>query len=211
MSISFEFSKEPALLEQYYNIREECFRRELGIQSFDGGENDFDRWGRILIVRDGDRCIGGARLSGSTPYSPGLLPLENNGFMVLKVFSKLALEGKSYCQWTRLALLPEYRSMENLQALALSMIQNARACGYSYAFSVAGSNRSRLYRKIYKVLDYDYEIRTDLSVPAEQGFMGLEHLLSIGYLEEPISAKKSLESLVANISSVPCDYLRKVA
>lgn len=38
MSVSFELSREPRMLQQYYRIREQCFRLELGVAGFDGGK-----------------------------------------------------------------------------------------------------------------------------------------------------------------------------
>ncbi|MEH6626405.1 MAG: GNAT family N-acyltransferase [Motiliproteus sp.] len=194
MSISFEISKDPVLLERYYNIREECFRRELGVRSFDGGEDVFDLTGKILIVKDGELCIGGARLSSSTSTNPGLLPMEKNGFLILREFPEIAHSNKGYCQWTRLALLPEYRTTTMLRMMTQVMINEVINQGYSYSFGISGLNRSRLYRRLHQAAGYNYEIRRDVKIQEEGAFAGLEHLLSIGYLEntaDPLVARSS--------------------
>ncbi|MCW8884475.1 MAG: GNAT family N-acetyltransferase [Motiliproteus sp.] len=181
MEVCFELTTDPALLQQYYEIRQECFRRELGVRSFDGGEDSYDLTGDILIVRDGDRCVGGVRLTGSTANNPYLLPMECNGFLVLKQFPQIAKSGKGYCQFTRLALLPEYRSMDVMRRLTDAMINVAIDKGYSYVFSISGLNRCRLYRRFFQNAGYDNEILNDVSLKIESGFQGLEHLLSVGY------------------------------
>ncbi len=194
MSVNFEISNDTALLERYYKIREECYRRELGVRSFDGSEDTFDRTGKILIVKDGDRCVGGARLSSSTSTNPGLLPMEKNGFLILREFPELAQSGKGYCQWTRLALLPEYRTTKMLRMMTQEMINEVISQGYSYSFGISGLNRSRLYRRLHQAAGYSYEIRRDVKIQEEGAFAGLEHLLSIGYLEhtaDPLVARSS--------------------
>lgn len=182
MTIRFEFTTDPRLLAQYYQIREACFRQQLGIESFDGSEDAEDRAGHILIARDGERCIGGARISGTTPENPQTLPMESDGFMLEEIFPDLEQQGRSYCQWTRLALLPEYRTTDVLRAQCLALIEASAALNYSYAFNVAGTTRARLYRRLHKNLGYDYEICNHVSIPAEEGFTNLEHLLSVAFL-----------------------------
>ncbi len=174
-------------LEQYYQIRQECFRQELGIRTFDGSEDDFDRSGCLLIALDQGRCVGGARLSISTPESPQLLPLEINGFMLQELFPDIARNRESYSQWTRLALLPEYRTPALLQQIALMLIRQAKRLGCSYAFNVAGMSRARLYQRLHRIQGYNYEIIRDLKIPSEGSFIGLEHLLSVGYLKPQLS------------------------
>ncbi len=171
-------------LGEYYRIREECFRRELGIRAFNGSEDCYDRSGYILIARIGGRCIGGARITGSSSTDLGQLPMERNGFMVLREFPQIAHSGSGYCQWTRLALLPEFRTTETLRNLTEAMINAARSLGYSYAFIISGLNRSRLYRRLYNSVGYRFDILKDFKIPEESGFSGLEHLLSVGYLDQ---------------------------
>ena len=43
--IKYEVTRDPRLLEQYYDLREECFRKELSIPDFDGAEEEQDRQG----------------------------------------------------------------------------------------------------------------------------------------------------------------------
>ncbi|WP_372742561.1 hypothetical protein, partial [Neptunomonas sp.] len=109
-NIHFELTKNPQHLNDYYKIREECFRTDLLLTAFDGSEDQHDKEGYILIARDGDRCIGGARINGCSPKADTRLPIENDDFIIKDLFPDLSLEKHAYCQWTRLALLPEYRT-----------------------------------------------------------------------------------------------------
>ena len=194
----FTSSQRKNWLEQYYQIRQECFRRDLGIKSFDGTEDKFDRSGYLLVALDRQQCIGGARLSISTPESPLLLPLEINGFLLQERFSEIAHNKESYSQWTRLALKLEYRIPEMLQRMALVMIQEAKRLKSSYSFNVAGMNRARLYQRLHRTQGFNYEILKGLKIPAEGNLVGLEHLLSVGYLKpKPIEQMLSRQLLAA--------------
>ncbi|MFC6668979.1 hypothetical protein [Marinobacterium aestuariivivens] len=183
MSIRFELSKEPHLLAQYYDIREACFRKELGLDSFDGSEDEDDRKGHVLIARDGDCCIGGARISGSTPGDPARLPVESDDFILEELFPELQRQRLSYCQWTRLAILPRYRTTEVLRAQCLALIKGSAELNYGYAFNVTGTVRARLYRRLHKNLGYDYEICDHIHIPADEEFTNLEHLLSVAFIK----------------------------
>jgi hypothetical protein len=37
MQLSFEVTEDPVVLNRYYKIREYCFRKDLGLEDFDGG------------------------------------------------------------------------------------------------------------------------------------------------------------------------------
>ena len=183
MALSYELTRDPAQLEQYYSIREECFRRELGLGSFDGSEDVHDRRSHILIARDGDRCVGGVRLTGRAPQTSVLLPLEEAGFDLDRALPELRLNQASCCQWSRFALAHEYRSIETLLQYCSAMIETSRRLGHSYSLVVAGMNRSRLYKRLYSALGYRYEIVRGVRIPAEPHFDRLPHLLAVGYLD----------------------------
>ena len=42
-------------------------------------------------------------------------------------------------------------------------------------------HNARLYKRLFSVLGYRYDIVRDLRIPAEAGFDGLPHLLGVGY------------------------------
>ncbi|MEH6648969.1 MAG: hypothetical protein V7707_02970 [Motiliproteus sp.] len=211
MSIKFEFSTDPKLLAQYYQIREECFRKQLGIASFDGSEDEDDRSGHILIARDGERCIGGARVSGTSAFDPVRLPMESDDFVLHEIFPELAQQRRSYCQWTRLALLSEFRTTEVLRAQCLAMIKGAAELNYDYAFNVAGTVRARLYRRLHKNLGYGYEICDHIHIPAEEGFTDLEHLLSVAYLKPEVASAKRVDRYNMHLLQPYAMQLAKVA
>lgn len=181
MTLKHELTKDPALLEQYYRIRETCFRRELGIADFDGSEDARDRRSQILIARDGKRCIGGTRITGHHPGSLHPVPLQEEGFDLVAALPGLRLAQTAFCQWGRLALDPEYRTTRVLRQYCNAMIDASRTLGFTYSLVVTDINRARLYKRLFSVLGYRYDIVRDVRIPAEAGFDGLPHLLGVGY------------------------------
>ena len=192
MAIQFEISRNPKLLQEYYKIREFCFRNDLGVLSFDGSEDQFDREGLVMIARDGDQCIGGARISGNRSTVDGQLtplPLEHEGLDLEQWFPELNTNQSRYCQWTRLALLPKYRNSTNVRNIVNALIKSALDYGFEYAFNVAGMNRARLYKRMHSSLGYDYQIMEQVPVPEEKGFLGLPHLLSVTPLRDTMESQ----------------------
>lgn len=184
MSITFEFSKQDDLLEQYYWLREECFRKELKLDAFNGREDIYDQTGNILIVRDGDVCVGGVRITGCSLFNQTLTPLESKGLNLNKVLPQLDLPLAPYCQHERLVLRPEYRKTEIFRAVCKAVMRGCASLGYHYAFNVTGLKRARLYKRVHSGLGYSYKIYDHLDLPVEKGFSHLEHLLSIAFIPE---------------------------
>ncbi|RDE24343.1 hypothetical protein DV711_01765 [Motiliproteus coralliicola] len=177
MSIHFQLATEPAKRLQYFNIRQFCFRNDLGLYSFDGSEDQYDREGEILLIMEGNQCIGGARLSGSLDPVP--LPLEHEGLNIQQLFPNISGTDTPYCQWTRLAVHPSKRTPQLMAETAKTMLEIALVKGYQYSFCVSGRSQARLYKRLYNNLGYDYRIMEQIEVPEEPGFKGLPHLLSI--------------------------------
>lgn len=152
MAIVYELSNDPFLLSQYYKIREACFRTELGLSLFDGGEDHHDIPGHILIIREGPKCLGGVRVTGCIPQGFGKLPVESSGFLLRDECSDFLLESDGYCQWSRLAINPEFRNRVDVLRLCEKLIEVALEQGYLYSFYVTGSARTRLFQKLHMKL-----------------------------------------------------------
>lgn len=171
-------------LQDYYRIRQECFRNELGIADFDGSEDRYDRIGYTLLIIADNQCIGGVRLNESGANSSALLPLESDDFMLPDFFPELTEESSLYSQWTRLAISPECRSAELINQLAQKMSWMNSLLGHKYCFNVSGTCRQRFYRRLHGSQGHPYETRDDVTVPPRKGFEHLEHLLSISYIDK---------------------------
>lgn len=200
-SASAEQQKRQLWLNQYYDIRQQCFRKELGLSAFDGAEDINDRTGYILLAIEAGCCVGGARLNSSSWANPARLPLEQDGFNLMASFPALVEPGVSYCQWTRLAVREECRSVEVINQMAAEMVNFSVAMGHTYSFNVTGSHRARFYRRLHTALGFNCEIREDIGLPVPDNFQHLEHLLSVVYLRQESASAEGFQALQFNDSN----------
>lgn len=168
MSIKFELCREPLLLAQYYYLREQCFRKDLGLPDFDGSEDERDREGQILIARLGDRCVGGARITPGTPIGTHLREMN------------LAVD--NCCMWERFVVDPEVRSVQLVRDFCAELIEESRRFGYDFAVVLSSLCNARFYRMCHSALGVDFQIHRQLPEMARGAFQGLEHYLSVAHL-----------------------------
>ena len=170
MSIEFKLCEEPRLLTQYYQLREQCFRRDLNMPDFDGSEDERDRQGQILIALSGDRCVGGARIASGTPIRGHL--------------DELALAADACCMWERFVIDPEVRTVQIVRDFCAELITASRASGYDFALVLSSLCTARFYRACHSALGVDFKILQQLPDLAQGAFEGLEHYLSIAQLAQ---------------------------
>lgn len=180
MSIQFVVTRQRDLLEQYYQLREKHYRLELGLTAFDGGEDELDRRGTVLLAVEDSKqqVVAGARIFGSYPDNPVQLPLETEHFQLNNVFTELDLQRKAYCHWSRFFIDGRYRSFSFSKDFILHMLETSRALGFDYAFNVTDRSRSRYYRLVHSALGYNYELYDEELHTGEHKFNGLQHLVS---------------------------------
>ena len=183
MSIRFEITRSNSLLDQYFQLREESFRSELGIENFDGSETEQDRSGQVLVAVDRDnQVLAGARIIGTAPGAAPRLPIESKQFDLLSLFPDLRLADTPYCHWGRLVVHPQYRSKTFNRQFLQRLIELSRSLGYHYAFVISDGNRSRYYQLLHSSLGYNFRSMHEEVAAAETSFAGLEHLVSYAVL-----------------------------
>ena len=170
MPIEFELCQDPKLLEQYYQLREKCFRQELKIPDFDGGEDERDREGQILIARIGGRCVGGARI---VPESPDQYQV-----------SDLSLPMETCCMWERFVIDPRVRTIQLVRGFCARLIDASMELGYEHAMVLSSLRNARFYRRCHSALGVGFRIHRPVPHCAQGSFAGLEHYLSVAYLGE---------------------------
>jgi len=170
LSIEFKLSREPEILQQYYDLRQYCYREELGLPDFNGSEEFIDRKGRILLAIKGGQCIGGARISPGT-------------FVPRKIV-ELKLNPGACCMWERLVFDPEERSLELMSDFCARLIQVSREMGYHQAVVLSSLRNARFYRRCHSALGVEFEIHRHVPHCARDTFAGLEHYLSVAQLQD---------------------------
>lgn len=172
VSIVFEVSRDPQLLQQYYGLRERCFREELGLPEFDGSEEEQDRRGQILIGHSNGQCVAGVRINSQVPQ---LGPIRELGI----------LPGNC-CTWERLVLEPSARSVQLFHDVCASLVSKSRASGYGHALVLSSLRNARFYRKCHSALGVAFQIHRPVPNHAQGAFAGLEHFLSVANLQSEI-------------------------
>ena len=179
----FEFTKDPACLHQYYDLRERMYAECLGLKHFSGAEDESDRNSMILIARKGNQVVGGARMNIRNPRNETLLPMEEHGVELQKLLPELELEHTTYCEFSRLARLPDYRGAEFAVQMNRAFKRKAIAHGVQYCFVLASQSQTRNYRRINLIDRDEYIIRDDIGIYPHPIYEGLKMVLS--YLEYP--------------------------
>ncbi len=163
-NISYEFTNNPEMLQQYYNIREYAYKETLGLQHFSGQEDEFDIHSHILIVKAGGNVVGGARLIVSTPQNPQMIPLEEDGLDVKSKFPQLDFSQINYCEMSRLALLPEFRNKEIAEEIHRKFIDICARDNIDVGFARTTPLQQRRTKTIFNNLGYEMIVRRDIDV-----------------------------------------------
>jgi hypothetical protein len=168
--IHFEVSREPELLEQYYALREVCFRKELGIPDYDGSEEEKDRTGHIVIAHKDGQCVGGMRISSQLPPHDHLQDLN--------------VDARASCTWERLVFHPEERSVQFQRNFLANLIDICHKLDFKHALVVSSLRNARFYRLCHTALGIRFNIVRSAPEFARGTFAGLEHYLSVSHLQE---------------------------
>ena len=168
MSIEFKVTRDPGLLSQYYELREQCFREELGLPDFDGSEEHDDRQGKILLAVKNGRCIGGARISPTVTLQSQIQQLE--------------LTQGACCMWERFVIDPAMRTVQMIRDYIAHLIEASRDAGYHHAMVLSSLPNARFYRQCHTALGVSYRIHRHVPHCAKGAFAGLEHYLSVSHL-----------------------------
>jgi Acetyltransferase (GNAT) domain len=161
----------------YYEIRSDCYRSDLGIKDIAAEADHFDNIATTYIVKKSGKIIGGARTIHSKPDAFHRLPLEESGFSLDEAMPRLQLRTKSYCEISRLAILPEYRAPAVIEYLVRFMFAFLEYHDTHYLFTNSPLVQARTYRKITNGLGYNYAILTDLEMPVQTVYSALQRVV----------------------------------
>ncbi len=169
MSLEFRITRDGQLLEQYYQLREHCFRSELGLSDFDGSEDEQDRRSHILVALREGRCVGGVRISSHISLTSQI--------------DLLGLNQETCCMWERFAIDPSMRTLYLFREFSMHLIDASRESGYSNAMVLSSLTNARFYRRCHTALGVKFQIYRHVPHCAQGVFSGLEHYLSVAHLE----------------------------
>jgi hypothetical protein len=108
MPIQYVVTKNPALLAQYYELRNRIYRRHYPHLPEDfGHEEATDHVSDIVVAYDG--CVvAGGRITVSRRTRPQPMPMEEAGFRLIEAVPQFELDTEPYAEFSRLAVDPSY-------------------------------------------------------------------------------------------------------
>jgi len=170
LTIEFKVTTDSRVLGQYYSLRGRCFREELGLSGFDGSEEEQDREGLIFLALQDGNCVGGARIASHITLTSQLELLE--------------IDQSTCCMWERFVMDPTARSIDLVREYIANLIQISLDSGYQNAMVLSSLRNARFYRRCHTALGVGFQIHRPVPYCAQGAFAGLEHYLSIAYLEQ---------------------------
>lgn len=175
MQVVFEFTRDPDLLQQYYALRQHCYRKELKLDDFDGSEEPADLEGHIFIARYQRQCLGGARVISSHLDA-------SHGTSLQGLLPELGLSEQPFCFWERLSLSQTLRAHQLQKEFCAHLVNASFDLGYRYAFMVSSVRNARFYRLCHSMLEITYQIFNQIKCTPQGVFSQLEHVLSAAHL-----------------------------
>lgn len=158
-----ELTDDPALLHQYQLMRDNLSINSGAATEYQGKEDGFDKASEVIIASLERLCIGGVRVTGSSPYLYMQLPLEKSGrYKLSDLLPALELDQKGYAEFSKLALLPDYDTLVIRQRLYRKMFEAARQKGFHQGFLLTGYNASLAFMEACIDLGVAAEIQTEL-------------------------------------------------
>ncbi len=85
--------------------------------------------------------------------------------------------------WERFVIDPAVRKVEMIRAFIAHMVEVSKDNGYHHAMVLSSLCNARFYRRCLSSLEVDYEIHRHVPHCAQGSFAGLEHYLSVAYLQ----------------------------
>jgi hypothetical protein len=205
--LTFEFTRDPGLLHQYYKLREKEYNIYYGLDPLSGAESENDHKGHTMIVRRGNFCVGGARINVKTPRRPHLLPMEINDFRLENFFPELGYRQLSYGQACMFVLLLEFRGGDVVKEMVKRVCYKAAALNLSFLFATCPWVNARLYRQACVSIGLtETRIHTEIELPLYRYLEGIkQHLLRIpvGQLlpkDSPIVTMQDKEHLLPEVA-----------
>ena len=187
--MAYEFTKDPGLLHQYYRLREDMFISVWGLEHFTAQEEAHDRVSDIMVAHQGLHCIAGGRITISSPNHRVALPMEKEDFQIQQLMTDLDLADHTYCEFSRLAILPDFRGGVVFPEMARRFIRKAISEGVEYAFNIAPIPLARSYRQTMQMFGLKWELCPSVKIPEREEYEGIRMMLSVMDLRPFLKAK----------------------
>jgi Acetyltransferase (GNAT) domain len=177
--ITYETTRDPGYLHQYYLLRENMFIHVCGLGHSAGQKDAFDDQSDIMVARVGNHVIGGCRLTFSTPKSRTPMPLEKNDFDLGQALPDRNIGKATYMEISRMAILPEYQNSVVMLELSRRLLKYGIEKKARYAFTLAPAKIERNYHKAAALFNLEWQILNDVEIPDREEYEGIRMALSM--------------------------------
>ena len=161
--VSVFITDDRALLDQYYNLRNDIFQGERGWVSQEWFENDFDRKGKIAVaVDESGKVVGGLRVMTSVDNDHLSDEFPGTEFTYPNLFEKMGLnKDLAYAEIDGVIVVKEHRNRYLTQKMIGIAANYAELLKCSYLVGIALPVFCRNYRAAFRGLGYaDVSIAT---------------------------------------------------
>jgi len=177
--VTYELTRDPGYLHQYFRLREEMFISVWGLKQFSGQKDEYDDESDIMVARIGNQVVGGCRLTFSTPEDRKHLPMEKQDFVLEDQFVELGLYDLKFAEISRMAILPEYQNSLVMLELSRQLLKRGAEKKARYAFTLSPVPLARNYRKAAHLFGLNWKIRADMEIPDREEYEGIKMVLSM--------------------------------
>ena len=185
-NISYGISGNSKHIQQYYNIRQNAYREviqkyqkrgaplPMGADTgFYAGEDDHDRRSVLYLALAGDNCIGGVRLTISTPDASNKLTMEDESFSLQDNFPSIDLSRVKYCEASKVAILPDYLDGEVWDVLQRKSTEYVIEEGVEIVFCQSHKLSTKRFKQQFSRLGFEVIVRKDIKTKATEEFKAL--------------------------------------
>jgi hypothetical protein len=156
-------TKDQSLLNQYYKLREKCYREDNGWTDYDGSENISDKIGRIVVAVKDEKVVGGMRLLMSDQMEEAKIKSPNEepeeGFTYKILLEKIGMNvSVPYSEISAIAVAKECRDREVTKKMFDVLTKTSESYGCCCVLGVAVSVTCRDYRIAFNSIGYKLNI-----------------------------------------------------
>jgi len=124
-------------------IRDQVLSKEFNLEGYDFSSDEYDATAKAIYLLADDRCIGATRIV--TRADAGRLPLESYAEIESIFPEQNPSEYNVYCEFSRLAVLPEFQSTGGGRMLIDSSIDYALSRGLNKVVYCSTENKTRSF------------------------------------------------------------------
>jgi hypothetical protein len=146
--VIYEFTRDRALLHQYYRLRETMYQRMYNSAEFKAEEDVHDKLSYILIARRGKLCLGGCRLTIREHDEMWDLPMEASDFKLRKLFPALSLDRERHGEISRFAVMEDSGDQDIFHGMCKVMYEKVISSNIHYLFAKSTYPLARNWRLI---------------------------------------------------------------